>query len=230
MFSHFASHTAEPHLVPPSSRRSVAVLRRRVHELDPTLPASSRSFHAAVLLLAAEQGGQNIEWLARFTGYPREFVAKCARRLYDNGVWRSGATVSRWTGNHLDSNAFWADVGVAEGKTCRRIGESGDIEWARAGLWTKSYDFIEQATLYEPGVRYLPSHLQSEPVEELAAYAEAASPPKDGTEGEIAVAPGFEPDTESHPDAGKWSASQDVTHTQPATPLPELFADAVWLT
>ncbi len=130
----------------PTCRSSVDSLQQRIREHNPELDQHSSAFMASVLLLAALEYGQNVDILARRTGYDRGFVARCARRLIDNGVWAGGRTISEWSPHDVASSAFWNDVAVAEGKLCRRINGGGQIEWAAPGHWQKSYDFVDAST------------------------------------------------------------------------------------
>jgi hypothetical protein len=148
-------------------------VREQVARLSPDLDPESSTFRAAVLLLASRTLGQNVDRLARFSGAPRDFVARCARRLVDNGVWQRGRTVATWTDPETADFGFWADVGVAEGRLCRRLDENGHPEWAQAGEWWKSFDLIPpsaesgMALRYRPRCRVVPaSELVLEPREE----------------------------------------------------------------
>jgi len=116
-----------------------ARIRRYNADLEPT----SLAYRAAVILLAGQEFGHNIDRIARRTGYPGSLVSQVARRLIDNGVWNAGVTVADWSGSEHASGSFWNDVAVAEGKMCRRIGPGGSIEWAPAGFWNKSFQFVD---------------------------------------------------------------------------------------
>ena len=119
---------------------NVLEIRRVIAEIRPNLPADSLSFRAAVLLLAGPALNFNVDRLAGRTQCARPVVAACARRLFDNGVWRADGPVYSW--RSPDDEAFWNDVAVAEGKLCRRTDRFGCIEWAAAGAWRKAYDFV----------------------------------------------------------------------------------------
>jgi hypothetical protein len=124
------------------ARVSLDSIHAQLRMHAPDLDRASPTFRAAVLLLAAARAGQNIDRLARLTGLPRGFVAQCARRLVDNGVWRNDQTICQWDGEGAAHPAFWSDVAVAEGRVCRRINARGEMEWAAAGVWTKSYEYV----------------------------------------------------------------------------------------
>ncbi|MGH7461364.1 MAG: hypothetical protein ACREMA_10090, partial [Longimicrobiales bacterium] len=96
-------------------------------------------FRAALLLLIGPGVGFNIDRIACRAQMPRSVVAACTRRLFDNGVWHPDGPVYTWQAP--DDRLFWSDVGVAEGRLCRRTDRLGRIEWADAGEWHKAYDF-----------------------------------------------------------------------------------------
>ena len=230
---------AEPEPPLEKLRKQIAWLRTEVD------PESSR-FGAAVLLLSSAVLEQNIDKLARFTGLPREFVARCARRLVDNGVWRNGALVTSWKDPAADRSDFWRDVEVAEGKLCRRLGDGERPEWAPPGEWWKSYDFTERKSevgivaKYETRQRWSPEpdpmylDMEVEESEEVAAVADgkdAGSAPRGRPGGDAkpvsAEVQGFL--AGSMPGAKVDSRSRMAVVGGPIGP-PELFAGAVWLT
>jgi len=221
--------------VPSSTLCSAASLRDRVQHLKPALPQSAPLFKAAVLLLAAQQVGQNVDRLARFTGYPREFIAKRARRLCDNGVWQDGRTVSIWSVDSLHENAFWADAGVAEGTTCRRIGDNGTIEWARAGVWTKSYDYGEKGSRLGLSVQYFdsllngPAAAQQATEQQCHACAEDRTVASHDTAGHTVTISRPEQITPTSVSPRGWSSAAHSDRLPGLSALPELFADAIWL-
>jgi hypothetical protein len=240
---------AQTGFIPPAPLPSAASLRGQVEQLRPELPQSAPSFQAAVLLLAAQQIGQNIDRLARFTGYPREFIARCARRLCDNGVWQDSRTIATWGIDTFDNNAFWADVAVAEGNTCRRIDENGNVEWARAGVWTKSYEYVEQEPRSGISVQYLSSCAQADAaaaVDKSLLNERGASPRTAGkrrhdrlesrilvgcgTAGHMVALSELEPITWTPDGTDGWRAAEHHEYSPESTRLPELFVDAVWLT
>jgi hypothetical protein len=145
----FSVTTSEsPERVPPTtepsqpSRMTVADFEARIRRYNSDLEPGSVSFRAAVILLASQEYGHNIDRIARRTGFDRGFVARVARRLIDNGVWNAGVTVADWSSSDEASGTFWNDVAVAEGKMCRRIGPGGQIEWAPAGFWNKNFQYV----------------------------------------------------------------------------------------
>lgn len=132
---------AHPARVNPVSIRD---LEARIRRYNSDLEKDSVTFRVAVILLAGVEYGHNIDRISRRTGVERAFVARVARRLTDNGVWKAGVTVADWSSTDEASGTFWNDVAVAEGKMCRRIGPTGQIEWAPAGFWNKSFHYVEQ--------------------------------------------------------------------------------------
>ncbi|HET8654083.1 MAG TPA: hypothetical protein VFL93_01020 [Longimicrobiaceae bacterium] len=132
---------------------SVHELRARISRSDPTLDPGQPAFRAAVVLLAARHVGQNVDRLARYTRVARGELARFARRLCDNGVWRGSRTHCLWHPDEELGAFFWADVEIALGRMCRRVSE-GFTEWAPAGHWNKSYDFVSPAAASSPSVLY----------------------------------------------------------------------------
>lgn len=171
------------HTSPPPLR----ILREQLHVSHPALPPTSPTAQAGLVVLAATYVGHNIDRIARYTGLDRHLVSRCARRLQDNGVWRDGRTVCDW---HSTDHTFWNDVGVAEGKLCRRIGATGAMEWASAGFWSKHCDYRETAPPGELAIRY------HAPDERAEAGPETAEP------GE--VAPGEAAEEAGVPERRRW--------------------------
>lgn len=132
--------TPAPALAPEPSAASLAAAS--VRRARPDLDSSHALFRAAVLMLCAPAARFNIDRLTRESGFARPFVAACARRLYDNGVWRDGAAV--YAAPSPGAPAFWNDAAVAVGGLCRRIGEAGP-EWAPPGTWSKPYEYVGAA-------------------------------------------------------------------------------------
>jgi hypothetical protein len=146
-----------------SSRLNVTDFEASIRRYNSDLEPDSVSFRAAVILLAGLEFGHNIDRIARRTGYDRAFVARVARRLTDNGVWKAGVTVADWSSSDEASGTFWNDVAVAEGKMCRRIGAGGQIEWAPAGFWNKDFQYVasdenELSTQYRDASQDVDNH------------------------------------------------------------------------
>lgn len=151
-----------------ASRRELPTLqevRDRIAAYDSGAEHSDVTREAALILLAAAEIGQNVDRLARFTGLRREIVARAARRLVDNGVWRGGNTVARWRENADDAESFWLDAAVAEGRLCRLVLDEGIMEWAPQGYWRKDYEYAgtrgempAQAVCYHPHVEPQPGN------------------------------------------------------------------------
>jgi hypothetical protein len=113
--------------------------REAIRAARPGLDPDSPTFHAALVLLAGPGAQFNVHRIARQTGCPGGRAAACARRLFDNGVWGGGRAEYAWS-SPADPR-FWDDVGVAEGRLCRR-GSGARTEWAPAGAWRKAYDYV----------------------------------------------------------------------------------------
>jgi hypothetical protein len=209
----------------PASGSAAWALRARRFGIDANV--GSDTYHAAILLIASAEMGQNLERLARRTGVPRPFASKCARRLIDNGVWAGGQTMSAWVSDPAAREAFAKDVAVAEGKLLRRTGPGGRMEWAPAGSWNKGYEKSDEnaglsATYTDVAPRAehavaLPSELET-PVPAKPATADAAAPIAPADPVPVAAVP--EP------------LEQDQGPSAPPRPAPsleEIFSGAVWL-
>lgn len=175
---------------------SLAAVRERLARMDAALDPASPTAQAALILLAGLRMEHNVVKIANFAGLKVELVARCARRLVDNGVWRSGETLCSWRIDGADHAAFWADVAVAEGKLCRRLDESGRPEWAPGGHWWKSFDLVRQS--------------QVDRVEQSVLYY---SPPP------VTVAEPVHPET----DTSEWDESDagDLTGAKSVSPVSE---------
>lgn len=212
----------------------VEALRQQVQSLDPDLHTDSPTFSAAVLLLAAAEIGQNVDRLARYTGLRRDFVARCARRLCDNGVWRNGNIIHAWTGGGDDATAFWKDVQVAEGKLCRRRDDQGQIEWAPAGYWTKSYDYIVRQSESE-GCLYLSPVIEASYADAPVSLPSAFDEHRPGKQKRRLSDPtgsSRRPSPEHAVHRATGLAAESVPNRPQHQALPpgtELFPDAVWL-
>lgn len=213
----------------------------RIRRYNSDLDSSSITFRSAVILLAGLEFGHNIDRVARRTGYDRPFVARVARRLIDNGVWNAGVTVADWSSSDEASGTFWNDVAVAEGKMCRRIGPTGQIEWAPAGFWNKSFlfvdpdaddslsahyhdataDTVENSDVENPGEnagKPVENPDENEPDELETALIGLSNGTRDIVETEIVgPAPGVPPGL----------AGREGRYTVPA--LDDLFRDVVWI-
>jgi hypothetical protein len=152
---------------PLEKRASLSEVVARVQRMDSTVQPGSSAFEAGVLLQAALHIGHNVDRLSRFTGIRREVVARCARRLVDNGVWHAGNTIAAWTDSPEEADAFRADVAVAEGKLCRRVAEDGQLEWAPQGYWRKHYEYVGPKGVSAETVCY---HPHVEPIQQDFPY------------------------------------------------------------
>ncbi|HEX8694358.1 MAG TPA: hypothetical protein VF746_18195 [Longimicrobium sp.] len=209
--------------------------RERLRALRPDLPCGGAAFRAALVLLAAPAARFNIDRLARRTGAPRHWVAACARRLYDNGVWSARGAAYPWSGP--EDFRFWNDVEVAEGKLLRRVDDRGRPQWAPAGAWSKEYDFVGPRS--DPGgaVLYVvPEDAAAEPGPELPPHLELV---RGGPEAarEETVRDETEPEErEAFLPAGPWLPGM-ATDEAPLLAaaggargaVPELFPGATWL-
>ncbi len=139
-----------------NSQEALQGARSLLARLAPDLEETSSMYRAGMVILLSQVVGQGVHKLARVLGYPTEFVARCARRLVDNGVWPDDLACLEGEGEEA-IESFWFDVGVAEGKLCRRRDETGKLQWAPAGHWWKDFDFTLGRTVTEGVVRYKPA-------------------------------------------------------------------------
>jgi hypothetical protein len=226
-----------PRPYPVRERTPVHVLQARIRRWQPDLAVDTDTYRAAVLLLAGLEYGQNLDLLARRTSFTRAFVAKAARRLIDNGVWQGGRTVVEWDLGEQASSAFWNDVGVAEGKLCRRMNEDGTIEWAPPGFWNKSYQYDDDDadarldTVYHDAGRrtaetipLADERVGSNQPGAAAGEAVPATAPVSSTTPPASTQP---PAPATRP-APPQDSAEPTSDAQPPS-LMEIFSDAVWI-
>lgn len=223
------------------SRMTVSDFEARIRRYNSDLEHDSVTFRAAVILLAGLEFGHNIDRIARRTGYDRAFVARVARRLTDNGVWKAGVTVADWSSSDEASGTFWNDVAVAEGKMCRRIGAGGQIEWAPAGFWNKDFHYVAAGTGKELSTQYFDpnqdvDNSEDGDVEKSARNVDDAfligdDADADSPEPLIVGASDDQPEiVETHiigPLPGATIPLPSANSTVP--PLDDLFRDVVWI-
>lgn len=228
IFEH--SEHAEPLPQPAVSKREmVRVIAERIKRYNSDIDPRGETFRAAVLLLAASEFGQNIDVLARCTGFERSFVARCARRLIDNGVWVGGSTVADWSSADEASGTFWNDVAVAEGKMCRRVTD-GSVEWAPAGFWNKSFHFNDP----EADKRTDNLYLDSLPSETVRTPDTTAAPELIG---EVHADEGESDPAVDHPmieqrdtqPAGEPAETGKPADENAVPPLNDVFQDVIWI-
>lgn len=135
---------------------------------DPFQSPLASTYFAAMLLLAGLEAPHNVELLAKRVGCDPRFVARCAVRLLENGVWRHGRTFCEWRDEGAHHPYFWNDVAVAEGLLTRGRYGSGVFQWAPAGGWLKYSDAAEQAEYWAPAftVEFVPA----KPKDRIAAF------------------------------------------------------------
>jgi hypothetical protein len=137
MIPSYAESDAAPSFAPPPTPDAIIALARA--ELARDCP----EYQGANLLLHARETGPNVDRLARRTGYRREFVAQCLRRLVDNSCWVDGELRANWAADAAVYSAqFWLDVDVALGRCLKRINADGKPEWSPAGGdWVKDFNY-----------------------------------------------------------------------------------------
>jgi hypothetical protein len=223
---------------------SVDELRARIRRYNGGLDPSGETFGAALILIAACEYGQNVDLLARRTGLPRAFVARCARRLTDNGVWVGGKTAAEWAPEDPASGNFWSDAAVAEGKMCRRARPDGSLEWAPAVFRNKNFHFLDPDAEDRPGNLYFDS---TPPLAPTPVELEDDATPESDAEPELEDA---QADPSNHPSKGlakpfeleEPSAEPFARPPEPGAPggpereehdavppLHHVFRDAVWI-
>lgn len=216
----------------PQHRRTPppALLREEVAALAPGLDPGSETFRAGVLLLAGLYLGQNVDRLARYLGESPAFVAKCARRLVDNGVWRAGATVGAWC-QGLELDGFWKDVAVAEGRLCRRLGDDGAAEWAPPGEWMKRFSYVASALPEDVCVSYADREHAPPPND---GAADAPPPAAPAAADRLVYRPSWRLGTPRrprfrHPLPPRPSALQPTLQARDPLLFPDLFPNAIWI-
>ena len=225
--------TAQPTSFAVRRSASVEELRARIRRYNEGLDPQGETFGAALILLAACEYGQNVELLARRTGLQRPFVARCARRLIDNGVWVGGKTVAEWAPEDAASGNFWNDAAVAEGKMCRRTRPDGSLEWAPAGYWNKNFHFLDPDAETRHGNLYFDSAptvtTTPEATEDADETADDAMTPAvqpvDNDAFDLILEPAH-----ALPDGAAEPEHEPATETPDnVPPLHHVFRDAVWI-
>lgn len=141
----------------PPVRELVASFDARLREMEPSISRETPRYRAALLLLSLTSLPAQIDHLSHWLSIPREFVARCLRRLVDNGVLAQEGLVGGWTGDVMVEEAFWADVNVANGTWLRRHDSRGSLEWIEAGGgWQKPYDYVMNEAAESP-TKYIPA-------------------------------------------------------------------------
>ncbi|MBW3629452.1 MAG: hypothetical protein KY464_09160 [Gemmatimonadetes bacterium] len=119
----------------------VASVHAEVQRARPNLRSEDPEYRAAVLLLLIHDTGFNVDRLTVRTRFPREFVARCLRRLSDNGWWVDGADTCDWGEERASHEHFWWDVDVALGRRLRRVTGDGERHWAGLDGWVKEFEY-----------------------------------------------------------------------------------------
>lgn len=203
----------------PTGRQALGSFRESAGlaaRLDPESP----TFRTATLLLTACEVGQSVHKLSLVTGFPVEFVARCARRLVDNGVWQDGTTVSPWVEDDDQEPAFWADVSVAEGRLYRRVNAAGDFEWAAPGEWWKEFHYVVTAGAYATPTRYYAPTLPDAPDDSPHQFLS-------GRDEDNEVEPFAR--SEPAPRPSRVAATRPMQSEAVVVGSPALFGNVVWL-
>ncbi len=196
------------------ARPSLDQIRDRIRRYNDDVDTASAGFMAAVILLVGLDYGHNIDSICRRTGYDRCLVARCARRLIDNGVWSQGRTIADWNQTDEASGTFWNDVAVAEGRMCRRLNEDGRFEWAPAGYWNKNFLAENAASQDRVANTYLDNSPDGNGAGPVAIEA-----------GDVVVIGGPEAETDPEP----FSPESANGNHDGVPSLDSVFADVVWI-
>ncbi|HET7273974.1 MAG TPA: hypothetical protein VFI91_02275 [Longimicrobiaceae bacterium] len=132
---------ATPTVSPPHKARSLEAARALIERARPDLSVESPEYQGALVLLHTRDIGLNVHRMAMRTKLPREFVARCLRRLADNACWVDGEMRISWCDDPTTCRSFWLDVEVALGRRLRRINDAGKPEWAEIGGWVKDFNY-----------------------------------------------------------------------------------------
>ncbi len=125
---------------PPRNARSLEWATALVESARPDLSPDSPEYQSAIILLLSADIGLNVDRMVLRAKLPREFVARCLRRLSDNACWVDGEMRTSWDDPPTCRN-FWLDVEVALGRQLRRINAAGDPEWADIRGWVKDFNY-----------------------------------------------------------------------------------------
>jgi hypothetical protein len=208
-----------------SDSRWIDGVREQIRVLDPDLEPGSARFRCAVLLVAAAAVGQNIDRLARRTGYDREFVAIRARRWFDSGVWKGGASMApAWSQQPGARPRLRFAIDAAEGALRRRTAQNGSSEWVRVGRGCRT---IRRKTAFF--VAHLTPRFCSNP-HPPKGNGTRATPQGNGTR--VTPQPGGRTHIGPVPSAARWIRQPDSGSVQ--EPLPEEVlgsgeGEVVWL-
>jgi hypothetical protein len=212
---------------------AVAELRARIRRYNCELDPAGPTFGAALVLMAGTAYGQNVDLVARKMGLDRALVARCARRLIDNGVWEAGRTLAEWAPEDPASGSFWNDVAVAEGKMCRRSRPDGSLEWAPAGFWNKGFHFLDPDAENRLGNLYFDS--TPPPADPPGSSAAANSPDSGKPALDHATGGSLPADRSWQPQVPEGDSEQETVElplsppTGDVPPLHHVFRDAVWI-
>lgn len=182
---------------PDAPPNRLAEARSAIARARPDVDPESDEFGAAILLLLSRDSGFNVDRLSARSRLPREFVARCLRRLADNGWWVDGRVHCDWGEEGAAADHFWMDARVALGGLLRRTTTGGDLEWAPPHEgWVKDFEYGARDTEREIYNRYRDlARYNPEPVHAPASPT-AAEQPTGGRPGTV------DPDARNGSDRG----------------------------
>ncbi len=114
------------------SKPTLEAVKEEVERLGPSVRGAEddSSYRTAVVLLsAALVEGPDINGLAAFTGYSRDFIAAIALRMRVSGLWEDDfVNAQHWyRDDSYNPAGFWVDVLVAEGLVLAQRLENGQF-------------------------------------------------------------------------------------------------------
>lgn len=116
----------------------LAIMKTRVHRLDPAIRPGKIAFKVAVVVLAAAFISTGTEELVAFTAYPRNFIKRISQRMRASGLWADDGVISDW----LDQNGrwyperFWLHVLIAEGAVLACVDLERGAYWVQKKRWS----------------------------------------------------------------------------------------------
>jgi len=130
-----------------SGKASIADVRRQLELIDPRLVGHENGivYRHAIVLLSSLVVGNDISNLARFTGYPRTFIAQIYYRMQEAELWVGDLIrFEHWNyrGEMIFDVNFWIDVMVAHGGWIRFLDEKGNYDYEQIGLEAWEEDLL----------------------------------------------------------------------------------------
>ena len=104
-------------------------------------------YRCAIVLMASVVIGNDVEHLAAFTQYPREFLNAISTRMQEAELWVDDLIrCEHWNDkngkNRFDLD-FWMDTLVAHGSWSRELDECGNYQYEQVGPEPEDLEFIQ---------------------------------------------------------------------------------------